>query len=328
MITKQDHHDIVHLVAVPSTNPDTKPLGRLIPGILCHRAIQTGLTPPGQIVLVGDSTCESQAQLLGLQYTSRLTPPLGNPKLLRRRFRQLTRHAKRIVCWNDELASMLRGITADRDLISTLPTHAPSHISKNISIRVFEQQDREYWESREHIAEVDTLLPGVLDDIADDLQPIERATLGMNPDAICIGVLSDRPSDVDARELAFLMGLLNAAGYPLTGIVPNTASHIAAARRHHRGLGGKFQFLVIADPITARLPIFDAMIHPCFDGSGSSMLIERMCENADVPVLRLKQSAREGLSRAPAVAGPIIEHLDALVAEANQRLSTSEPINA
>ncbi len=55
------------------------------------------------------------------------------------------------------------------------------------------------------------------------------------------------------------------------------------------------------------------------------MLIERMCENAEVPVLRLKQSTRAGLSRAPGVAGPIIEQLDEMI-EANQ--SKQEPAHA
>ncbi len=281
--------------------------------MLCANALQQNLTPPGQVILIGNSSCESQARLLGLTWHLRLAPPMGKPELLRRQIKKLTKNASRVICWNDELATLLKGIPAELDLISTAPTNAPAYVSKRVTIRTFEQDDCDYWIDRSNAATVDTLLPKVLDDIADTSREVSRESINIDNDTMCIGVLADRPSDVDARELAFLLGLLNASGYTLTGIVPSTASHLAAARRHHRGLGSKFQLLVATDPITTLLPVFDALIHPCFDGSGSSMLIERMCENADVPVLRLAHSGRDGLSRAPGVAGPIIEHLDELI---------------
>lgn len=294
--------------------------------MLCAHAIEQNLTPPGRIVLIGNSSCESQSRLLGLEISQRLAPPMGKTDLLRRRIKQLTRNASRVICWNDELASLLTGISAEADLISTSPASAPDHISKCVSIRVFEQQDYHYWDDRGHKPAIDTLLPPLLDHLAEKNRPITRASVGINQDSMCIGVLADRPSDVDARELTFLLGLLNATGYNLTGIVPSSANHLAAARRHHRGLGSLFQFLVTTDPISTLLPVFDALIHPCFDGSGSSMLIERMCENADVPVLRLKQSDREGLSRAPGVAGPIIEHLDEILH--SSQAAKQEPVHA
>jgi hypothetical protein len=281
--------------------------------MLCANAIKQALTPPGHVILIGDSSCESQARLLGLDWHTRIAPPLGNPEFSRRGVRKLTKHASRVICWNDELAVLLKGIPAELDLISTSPTSAPAYVSKRVSIRAFEQSDCDFWTSRANTSSLDTLLPQSLDNLADTNRPITRASLGIDDNAMCIGVLADRPSDIDARELAFLLGLLNASGYTLTGIVPNTSNHLAAAHRHHRALGSQFQLLVATDPITALLPIFDTLIHPCFDGSGSSMLIERMCENADVPVLRLKHSGQAGLSRAPGVAGPIIEHLDELI---------------
>ena len=285
--------------------------------MLCALAIEQGLTPPGPIILIGNSSCESQARLLGLHWNLRLAPPMGKPELLRRQVRQLTKNASRVICWNDELAPLLKGIPAELDLISTLPSHAPSYVSKRVNIRTFEHTDTDIWNDRNNTATLDNLLSPLLDNLTDNARPVSRASIGIDDTTMCIGVLADRPSDVDARELAFLLGLLNASGYTLTGIVPSTASHLAAARRHHRGLGSQFQLLVATDPITTLLPVFDALIHPCFDGSGSSMLIERMCENADVPVLRLKHSGREGLSRAPGVAGPIIEQLDEMI-ESNQ----------
>ena len=304
---------MIHLVAAPSDRTDAFSLGRTIPTLLCAQALEQGLTPPGRVILIGDSTCEQQATLLGLRWHERLAPPLGNPKLIIRQIRRLTANASRVICWNDELASVLKGIPAELDLISTSPTHTPAYVSKRVNIRAFEHTDCDHWQERKNTVSIDTILSPILDNIALTARSITRASIGIENNAMCIGVLADRPSDVDARELAFLLGLLNASGYSLTGIVPNTATHLAAARRHHRGLGSKFQLLVTSDPITSLLPIFDALIHPCFDGSGSSMLIERMCENADVPVLRLKHSGRAGLSRAPGVAGPIIEQLDEML---------------
>ena len=319
-------HDIVHLVAAPSSIVAMPSSGRTLPAILCANAIKHGLTPPGHIILIGDSSCESQARLLGLDWHTRLAPPLGNPEMLKRRIKRLTKNASRVICWNDELAILLKGIPAELDLISTSPTNAPAYVSKRVSIRAFEQADCDYWTARANTVALDLLLPPILDNLADTNRPITRASLGIDDNAMCIGVLADRPSDIDARELAFLLGLLNASGYRLTGIVPNTANQLPAAHRHHRALGSQFQLLVATDPITALLPIFDALIHPCFDGSGSSMLIERMCENADVPVLRLKHSGQAGLSRAPGVAGPIIEHLDELIQSNKQ--SRPEPTHA
>jgi len=309
--------DVLHLVAPPSSLLGFPSPGRTIPTLLCARAIETGLTPPGRVILIGDSSCETQARKLGLSWHTRLAPPLAKPILLRRQIKHLSQGAKRVICWNDELASLLSGIAAERDLISSSPINAPEQISKRITIRVFEQRDCDFWISRGHSVSVDSILPPTLDQIAETLAPITRESIGINQDALCVAMLADRPSDIDAREVGFLLGLLNAAGYTLSGIIPNTANHLAAARRHHRGLGCKFQLLVSNDPITTLLPICDALIHPCFDGTGSSMLIERMGDNADVPVLRLKHAGREGLSRAPGVAGPIIEQLDEIIRSKN-----------
>ncbi len=309
----QSNPEIVHLVAAPGSGGSQLSIGRTIPTVLCQHAMANGLTPPGHVVLVGDSSSEHQARLLGLDWDQRLCPPLGKVKLLRRRIKQITQNATRVICWNDELVCLLNHLSIESDLISTSPASAPPHISKRINIRAFEQTDCDYWIERGYQCTLDTLLPPLLDNIADSNRPVDRSSIGVTSNTICIGVVADRPSDVDARELAFLFGLLNAAGYSISGIVPDTAGHLDAARRHHRGLGSRFQFLVSGDPISTLLPAFDALLHPCFDGSGSSILIERMCENADVPVLRLKESQHAGLSRAPAMAGPIIEYFDELI---------------
>lgn len=304
------HPEVIHLVAAPSCDTPGARLGRVIPAVLCAHAIEAGLTPPGRVLLIGDSQSARFALKLGLRADLRLAPPVGRPEMLARRLRTLTADAARVICWNDELGVLLNRVIPEADLISTRPALAPHRLRKRVSVRVFERSDRDAWDARNHSAELDTVLAPVLDDLLSCQHPVTRDSLGIDPDSVCIGMLADRPGDIDAREFCFLLGLLNASGYTLSGVIPVNAAHLAAARRHHRALGERFRLLVAHDPITTMLPIFDVLLHPCFDGSGSSMLIERMCENADTPVLRLRDSGREGLSRAPGIAGPIIEFLD------------------
>ncbi len=301
---------MIHLVAPPGS-PTTPPgIGRVVPTVLCARAIEEGLTPPGRVLLIGDSRSERTARRLGLVPHLRLAPPLGRPEMLSRTVRALTGDAARVICWSDELAVLLARLSPEADLISTRPALAPLKVRKRVRVRVFERADRDAWDARNHGAELDTVLAPILDDLRSVQQALTRDDLGIDPGSVCIGTIADRPGDIDAREFCFLLGLLNASGYTLTGVVPRAAAHLMAARRHHRGLGQRFHLLVADEPITTMLPVFDLLLHPRFDGSGSSMLLERMCENADTPVLRLRQSGREGLSRAPGIAGPIIEFLD------------------
>ncbi len=309
------HPGVLHLVSAPSSTNDQRPqIGRLIPAYLCAQAIKQGLTPPGQVVLVGDPQSERHAHSIGLKPSLRYAPPMGRVQMLARTIRSLSRNSSRIICWNDELAPLLRGLHAPADLISTRPELMTHRVSSKVDIRVFERPDRDVWESRNHSAELDTVLAPLISDPPPLPLRIDRATMGIAPDDICIGVIADRPSDIDARSIAFLIGLLNASGFPITCVMPEGASHIAAAKRHHRGLEEQFRLLFAREPMITMLPLFDILIHPCYDGSGSAMLIERLCENADTPVLRLRSSDRSGLSRAPAVAGPIIEALDEIFA--------------
>lgn len=313
MIAPASQPEIVHLVAAPGAPASPCRAGREIPALLCAQAISQHLTPPGRVVLVGDPASAAHARALGLRVDQRLTPPMGRVELLARQFRALTETASRVVCWSDELAGLLRRCQPECDLISTNPNLAPAKVSKRVQVRVFERSDRDLWDARNHSAQLDSVLAPIVDDLTLANPSITRKSMGIADDAVCLGVVADRPGDIDAREVCFLLGLLNASGYTLTGVVPANASHLAAARRHHRGLGERFRLLIAHEPIITMLPAFDAVIHPCFDGSGASMLLERLCDNADTPVLRLRHSGRAGLSRAPGVAGPIIDHLDELL---------------
>ncbi|MEZ6165339.1 MAG: hypothetical protein R3B67_13000 [Phycisphaerales bacterium] len=315
MIASAPQPAVLHLVSAPGT-PDRlrQPLGRSLPVFLCARAIEQGLTPPGRVLLIGDSDSAEYATSLGLRFHDRLAPPLGRVSMLSRSVRRAASGCARVICWNDELAPLLRSVKAPADLISTRPSLMRQRVSSRVEVRVFERADRKLWESKNNNAELESVLTPLIDRASPFPTQWTRARLGIDPGTICIGIIADRPSDIDARSMGFLLGLLHVAGFPIAAIVPRNASHLTDARRHHHALGNRFRFLVAQQPMLTMLPVFDVLLHPCFDGSGSSMLIERLCENLDTTVLRLRHSGREGLSRAPGLAGPIIEALDDILA--------------
>lgn len=315
MIATPPQPGVLHLVSAPSRQERCRaPIGRTLPAYLCAQALERGLTPRGRVVLIGDQPSAHAADAIGLSHDQRLAPPMGRIEMLSRTLRRIANGFERVICWDDELAPLLRGIHCPADLISTRPDLARRRVSSRVQVRVFERADRAVWESRNHLAEIDSVLNRLVADPAPAGSPPDRAQLGIDPDSICIGILADRPGDIDARSVGFLMGLLNASGYNLTAVLPNGASYLTDARRHHHGLGHHFRLIVAQSPIITMLPIFDVLIHPCYNGSGASSLIEQLCENLDTPVLRLNHAGRAGLSRAPGVAGPVIEALDDMLA--------------
>ncbi|CAN0562759.1 unnamed protein product, partial [Laminaria digitata] len=121
---------VLHLLSAPTRTTDQRPpIGRLIPAYLCAQAIAQGLTPPGRIVLIGDPQSERHARSIGLKPIVRFAPPLGRVQMLARTVRSLSKTASRVICWNDELAPLLRGLHAPADLISTRPQLATHRVS-------------------------------------------------------------------------------------------------------------------------------------------------------------------------------------------------------
>ena len=275
-------------------------------------------------MLIGDEDSAAFASSLGLTFHQRLSPPLGRVSMLSRTVRRLGNEYQRVICWNDELVPLLRGIQSPCELISTRPSLVKHRVSSRVEIRVFERSDRNAWESRNTNAELDTVLTPLIDRASPLPDAPTKAQLGIDDGSLCIGLIADRPSDIDARAMGFLMGLLHVAGFNITSIIPKDASHVTDARRHHHGLGNRFRFMVAQRPMLTMLPIFDVLLHPCYDGSGSASLIERLCENLDTPVIRLHHSGRDGLSRAPGLAGPIIEALDDILAQRSPDLARRE----
>ncbi|MBO6739309.1 MAG: hypothetical protein JJ916_05575 [Phycisphaerales bacterium] len=311
MIANALPSDVLHFVSAPTAASTSRPaIGGYVPTLLCARAIEEGLVPRGRVVLVGDEKSERSARSLALVPHERLTPPLGSVKMLARSVGKIAEQSQRVYVWNDELVPLLKGVRAPAQLISTRPDLARMRVPSRVEIRVFERQDRKAWEAKNQEAEIDSLYRSALDNASVRIGAHTRSSLGIPDDSVCVGVISDRPSEIDARAIGFLIGLLNVSGLSLTAVIPENASHLSAARRHHHGLGDQFRFLIAQEPVLTMLPIFDVLIHPCFNGSGASMLIERICENLGTRVLRLESGGRAGLSRAPGVAGPVIDAID------------------
>lgn len=329
MIANAPPSDVLNLVSAPTAASTSRPaIGGYVPTLLCARAIEEGHVPRGRIVLVGDEKSERSARSLGLVPDERLTPPLGRVKMLARSVRNIAEQSQRVCVWNDELVPLLKGVRAPAELISTRPDLARRRVPSRVDIRVFERHDRKVWEARNQEAEIDSLYRTSLEAASIGTGAHNRSSLGIPDDSVCVGVIADRPSEIDARAIGFLIGLLNVSGFRLTAVIPENASHLNAARRHHQGLGDQFRFLIAQDPVLTMLPIFDVLIHPCFNGSGASVLLERICENMGTRVLRLESGGRAGLSRAPGVAGPVIDAIDDIfMNKANSAVSTETEIH-
>lgn len=314
---------ILHLVAPPSIQPSRTHFGRAIPTLLLAGALRDSLTPPpplSRIIIVGDSTTKSTASALGLDFTDHYAPLLSNTKSIKRtvlsRLSSTTTTPSRIICWSDELALLAASLATHYDIPAELISTNPSTISKPRhsfdSIRVFEPQDHDWWLDHRHTCRTDQLLSAVIDPIefSNERRAAARTNLNIDPDTIVLAAVADNPAQVDAREFAFLLGLLAVSGYQVLGIVPNTAKNLDQALRHHRGLDQPFRLMTTTDQLPDLLPLLDACIHPTDQITGSTQLINRYIERADIPILSLRHSGKAGFTRAQGTANHLLDQMD------------------
>ncbi len=315
---------VVHLVAPPSTRRDARShYGRTIPCLLLAGALQQCLTPnspQSRTVIIGDSTAATSASALGLEFADLFTPVLQSPRWLKS---QLLHHLKslptpptKIICWSDELAWLSCAVGSSMDIPTELISTKPSVIKnppQNIdSIYAFDSHDHDWWLDHRHVCKSDQRIACLIAPSPPtfDQRNQAREALGIDAQTICLAAIADAPNEVDAREFAFLLGLLSVSGYPVLGIVPRTASNLNQALRHHRGLGKPFRFLTTTDPLPDLLPLLDACIHPTDERSGSADFIERYCKSADIPIMRMRHSGKAGFSRAQGSAGKLLDQMD------------------
>lgn len=333
---------VVHLIAPPSTYQGaSNHFGRTIPSLLLALAIEHGLTPPppmSKVILVGDASTKSTAAQLGLPIDHHIAPLLSSKNILKRQIvSQLKNNhftPSRVLCWSDELISQASAAAAQLEIPIELISTKPSTLQRppqNIdSIRVFESDDFDLWNDHRHTCQTDHLLTPLLDSKAPTHteRTAKRSAIDIDDQTIVIAAIADNPSDVDAREFAFLLGLLAVSGYQTLGIIPNTAKNLNQALRHHRGLKEPFRLMTTTETLPQLLPLLDAYIHPTDEISGSTQLLDRYLERADIPKLNLRHSGKAGFSRAQGSAGQLLDEMDAIVERMQITSSASEQAHA
>ncbi|MGJ8635767.1 MAG: hypothetical protein ACSHX5_02850 [Phycisphaerales bacterium] len=327
---------IIHLVAPPSTRAGASTqFGRTIPTLLLSSTLNHHQQPDSQVFTIGDSSSKASAIKLGLQNTTHLTPILASPNSLKRQLITRISHCaalsqstpSRIVCWSDELIHLASHAASHFEIPTELISTKPSVITKppqNIdTIRVTIPQDHDTWSTLRRTCQTDQTLESLVtySPVSPESRAAARAANAIDDDTIVIAATADAPNEVDAREFAFLLGLLSVSGYNTLGLIPNTAANLNQALRHHRGLNSPFRILTTSDPITTNLPLLDAYIHPNDTPSGSSHLLDHLLQSANIPILNLRHSGKAGFSRAQGTAGRLLDEMDQIVSIMQSRLT-------
>jgi len=315
----------IHLVAPPSSRTGAhKHLGRSVPCLLLSGALKDSSSQSAdQVITIGDSSAYESAFGYRLAPSAHFTPLLSRPRSIKGKLlnhlHSTSPSPSRIVCWSDELITLASSVASHFDCPAELVSTKPSIITKpphNIdTIRVFEPKDHDRWIKLRHTCQIDQTLAASIDcgqSSAGD-RAAARSRLCIDDRTIVIGAIADAPDQVDAREFAFLLGLLAVSGYSLLGVIPKAAKHLNQALRHHRGLGQPFRILSTTDPLPQLLPLLDAYIHPTDDLSGSTLLINRLLHSAGIPLLNLRHSGKAGFSRAQGTAGQLLDDMDQIV---------------
>jgi hypothetical protein len=301
VISTNEHHATVHLVGSPSLSDPITPAGRhlapgrLTPAIACAQAIHAGLSPNAPVILVGQRESDRHARQMGLSLRHHLTPPLGLARLARPALRRVAGGVDRVICWSDELAPLATGMADNIELMSTRPdlcTVSPRRFSK---ITCYTDQDTATWTARGLIPEridISTLQP-VISTTASEARKAARDLLAINDETLLFAAISDRPSQADARGLAFLLTVLNATGFPVSAIAPDTARNAIAARRHHRATDRPYRMLLTRRPTGDWLPGADFVVlsHES-SRDGSDAILEAYCHSFGCQIIRLDQAGK------------------------------------
>lgn len=326
---------IIHLVAPPSTRAGASAqFGRTIPTLLLANTLKQHPQHSAQVITIGDSSTKTSAAKLGLESSTNLTPILASPNSLKRQLINRINHIahdspSRIICWSDELIHLAAHAATHFDIPTELLSTKPSVITKppqNIdTIRVAISEDHDTWNTLRRTCQTDQSLESLIthSPVTPESRASARAAHAIDDDTIVIAATADAPNEVDAREFAFLLGLLSVSGYNTLGLIPNTATNLSQALRHHRGLNHPFRILTTTDPITKNLPLLDAYIHPNDAPSGSSHLLDHLLQSANIPILNLRHSGKAGFSRAQGTAGRLLDEMDQIVSIMQSNLTSA-----
>jgi len=309
----------LHLVAPPSWSPrDHRPSsGRLVPSLLAAHALRdrapTGSGAPATtLVTIGDTDARAGARLAWLEPDLHAAPVLGRLRPLVRRLARLAAGRERVVCWSDELLPLAARLGIPCTLVSTAPHEIPPGAPRPERVLVADACDLDHWETPAARLERDLARGIEHGSTAREGRAALRGAMEIPDDALLLGALEDNPSRVDARQFAFMLGLLSVTGYKVMGLVPRASARMTQALRHHEGLGRPFRFLIAEDPVTALLPALDACIVNPGHVSGSSVLMSQLIESAGVRVIDLSVTGRRGFSRSQRVASKILDQIDSI----------------
>lgn len=327
MIAANDQPGTVHLVGAPPARPVTShDAGRVTPAALCAACLRRGDYPLGPVVVVGGPGAHEHAVACGLSPARVVVPPLERPDLARWSLRRIAGGADRVVCWSDELARVGSRLCDNVELVSTDPGACRARPRKLARIACLTERDAEAWRGLGGTPEVIPVPRRLLPD------PDDRVAAVLPADAqgrIVFTPLSDRPTEADARGLAFLLSLLHETGYPVCGVIPVASANLVAARRHHRALHGRFRLLVSDRPLPDLLGCVDVAVMPDGVRHGADTLLEAMAAERGVEIVRLAHRGRAGLKSTPGVAAPILQRLDAIMAaRQGATRNTPEPAHA
>ncbi len=130
-------------------------------------------------------------------------------------------------------------------------------------------------------------------------------------DEIVIAATADRPSDLDARQFGFLLGLLAVAGHRVHGLMPRDARNASLVRRHIAGLDEPCR--VYESRISTLVTLGRAqltLIPPSVsEGSGAELVMQRWCAALGVGFVRWAQQPAGERRQTPGLAAPVIAAL-------------------
>jgi hypothetical protein len=322
--TEPARTDTLHIVAAPATGrPHANDQGRLSPLLLLAHALREGRRPPGPVLLVGPEGCGRTAAGCGLHHDATITLPLGQPRLGRPALLARTRRLQRLVCWSDELAPLVHRAADEVHLVSTDPDRCPGLARHFARITTLTEHDAALWRQRGAApVRANAWVEAIRRTPVDPGPGVDRLRDRLGPEEILITALEDRPSRTDARGLAFLLSVLSTNGYPICGLVPSIAGNVHAARRHIAGLIRGYRLLVTEEPLPALLGAVDMVVMPEEPQTGASVILQAAAEARGCRVIRLSHRGKAGLKSTPGTAAPVLENLDAILAE--RRLAAAE----
>lgn len=202
-----------------------------------------------ELLFLGGSQDARDAAALGAPVTCRVAPVLGLTALARRSIENVMDDLDpdAVVSWDPSFSPRLRRLRGLPSRVATIDLRKASVEARGVNPETGEAR---------HTRAVLTPAPVRLGPVRSREEL--RARFKVEPDDRVIGLLSDLPEC--AMCLAFVLGMLNLAGVPCTGLLRRDAPGVSRVQRHACE-GGYLPRIVIVDaPVWRYLPMLDVGI--------------------------------------------------------------------